>query len=763
MLCVAIITTLLLMIAPLADASINQTLSFQGRLLNKTGGIVADGYYNLQFKIYQGGAGTGAGNPDGTLVWTENHVNNGAESGVLVKNGYFSVNLGSNVALNGVDWNSSTLWLSMNVAGSDAACSTFGTSPCTGDGEMLPMKRLTATPFSLNSARLEGLSSSDFIKNQNTSAQVATSFWIDGTGKALGGLQSPSIDSASAGTLDIGTDNANAITIGSVGAATTFQGNVFGNQSLLLDGTFTTESNFRLGLAGTLSSSATGSQYGMQNQIGFTPTGTSLAHLYGSSTTATLDGAATVGDFYASYNQLSTASTYTGQITNGYGMRIDAPTLGGAGGSDGRKINNYFGISIAGTSNGDNTAGTINNYGLQVAGNIAAAGAGGTVNNYGLHLSLGTGVGAGTTQNYGLYVTGNGGTGATNWGIYNDSTAANYLKGNVSVGTTTNDSNYALNVQGTAALSTGIVTPSLDTLAAGTLNIGTSAATDVNIGTKTSGSSNVTVGSTSSASSGTTHVQAKDSVNISTNGATRATFGDNQVVIGDGASSGDPTLLTVDSAAGAPTVSGGSYLGSMYYDTTLGKVQCYEADGWGACSSAPDNFVTISPEYTNAVMNGTDLGTITSDLCSDALNINDGSSGQPTVCATNETYNFYRWTTAESTAQTRSVYVTYQLPASFKEFVANSTSLMGRTDSTDSTVSYQVYHDGQNGLVACGSAVSVSTGAASAWQKGTASGSADPSACQFQAGDSILFRINLTAKASTNAYVSNLNFAFSNK
>ena len=203
----------------------------------------------------------------------------------------------------------------------------------------------------------------------------------------------------------------------------------------------------------------------------------------------------------------------------------------------------------------------------------------------------------------------------------------------------------------------------------------------------------------------------------------------------------------------------------MYYDTTLGKVQCYEAEGWGACGAAPDTFVTISPEYTNAVMNGADIGTITSDLCSDALNINDGSSSQPTVCGTDETYNFYKWTTGETTNQTRSIFVTYQLPSTFKEFVAGSTSLMGRTDSADSSVTYQVYRDSSgSGLISCGgSPVSVSTGSQSSWQKATAASGADPSTCGFEAGDSILIRVNLTAKSNANAYVSNLGFTFSNQ
>ncbi|OYW85317.1 hypothetical protein B7Z17_02505, partial [Candidatus Saccharibacteria bacterium 32-49-10] len=155
--------------------------------------------------------------------------------------------------------------------------------------------------------------------------------------------------------------------------------------------------------------------------------------------------------------------------------------------------------------------------------------------------------------------------------------------------------------------------------------------------------------------------------------------GDGGVRIGDGADgAGDPTLLTLDQSDTTPAA---EILGSMYYDTTIGKVQCYEADGWGACSSSPDNFVTLSPEYTNAVTNGTGVGTMTSDICSDTLNINDGSSGQPTICGTNETYNFYNWTTDQESAETKDIYVTYQLPSNFTGFVDGSTSLVGRTDN----------------------------------------------------------------------------------
>lgn len=235
------------------------------------------------------------------------------------------------------------------------------------------------------------------------------------------------------------------------------------------------------------------------------------------------------------------------------------------------------------------------------------------------------------------------------------------------------------------------------------------------------------------------------------------------VQVGDGTDDSEVTLLSLDKASSAPAVSDDSLLGSMYYDTTLGKVQCYEADGWGACGAAPDTFITLSPEYSNAVMNGSSSGTMSSDICSDTLNINDGSSGQPTICDTNETYNFYKWTSGETTSQTKSIYVTYQLPTNFKNFVSNQTSLMGRVGSSDDAgVSYQIYrNNSSNGLTACGSAVSTTT--ENAWQKTVATSGADPASCSFAAGDSIVFRINLSAKDDAKAYVSNLNFVFSNQ
>ena len=235
------------------------------------------------------------------------------------------------------------------------------------------------------------------------------------------------------------------------------------------------------------------------------------------------------------------------------------------------------------------------------------------------------------------------------------------------------------------------------------------------------------------------------------------------VQVGGGVTGGPTTLFTLDKGASAPIANDNdALLGSMYYDTTLGKLQCYEADGWGACGSSPDTVVTISPEYTNAVLHGTGVGTMTSDICSDTLNINDATNG-PVICGTNETYNFYKWTSPQASPQTYSIYVTYQLPSTFKEFASGQTSLMGRTNNANAAVSYRIFRSDENGLTPCSAAVSVSTGVQTSWQTKVASGAADPSTCGFEPGDSVVFQIDMVASTTANAYVSNLNFVFSNR
>jgi hypothetical protein len=161
-----------------AVAGTNQQISFEGKLVNTDDTNIANGTYNVEYKVYQDGTNAGVGS---TLLWTEDYLVAGSTGmpstgGITLTNGTFSVHLGSICALtggscgaktnSGIDFNQQTLWLSIQVGGTTACTVTsvvtsFNTA-CAGDGEMTPFIRLTAVPQALNSNLLNGLASSAF-------------------------------------------------------------------------------------------------------------------------------------------------------------------------------------------------------------------------------------------------------------------------------------------------------------------------------------------------------------------------------------------------------------------------------------------------------------------------------------------------------------------------------------------------------------------------------------------------------------------------
>lgn len=752
---VALTTTLFFAHAAHAVAATNKTINFQGRLLTAAGAVVPDGFYNVQFKLYEGGTGAETGNPDGTLKWTESYVNNGNASGVEVKNGFFSVSLGSRNPFGAsVDWNQDTLWLSMNVAGSDATCATFGATSCIADGEMLPMRRITATPYAINAEQIGGKTVDQLIQN-TTSVQ---------TGANLA-LQSASDSDITAYLL--GRDNQTAANLvvrqgaAQTGKALDVQGSD-GNSYFNIDATGTLNQVGNANVGGNLG-------------IGTATPSRPLDVVANSSSTNSLPvriAQQGTGDAGIELSANGSGKYSVGIDTSDGSFKVASSIAGGA--------TSKLGNTAIGTT--DNT----DNYQHIQAQKLTATETGSIMNmsayfsavdsfcpgiQMGIYADNGSGTSPGALLGKSIQSAG-----TTGWNTLPLTSAVNITSGTIywlALATDCDDTAKQTDGVGTRAHMTGgTLSDTFVNERTGTGQLSLYATIDTSAGASDSFEGNATIfnlGPTGEAtfknstdSANAFQIQdstGSDMLSVSTDDSAGA----KNVKVGSDTDA-DTTLLTLDKSSSAPAVSDqNALLGSMYYDTTLDKMQCYEADGWGSCGASPDNFVTISPEYTNAVMNGNDIGTITSDLCSDTLNINDGSSSQPTICGTNETYNFYKWTSAESTDQTRSIYVTYQLPSTFKKFVSGSTSLMGRTDSADSSVSYQIYRDdNNNGLTSCGSVVSVSSGVQSTWQKAAASGSADPTNCSFEAGDSILFRINLRAKTDANAYVSNLAFTFSN-
>ena len=1056
------------------SAATNPTINFQGRLLNSQGAVVADGYYNIQFKIYQDGLGTAVGNPGGTLKWTENWTN-AAGKGVQVKNGYMSVELGSvNPFGEQVDWNQSTLWLSMNIGNTNATCAPI--AACGLDGEMVPMKRLSSSPYAMNAGALGGLTAAGFIQNTTTlqaaniavqsatnnsvaavisgaigqtsdilqvkSTQSATPLLrVESTGAVT--IQ-PASDSATSlvvktstganSVLSVDTQNSRVVIGNSTttGTGLTSYGAISSNDGYQINGTNTLTGNaltfvgasgatiqsaqnqslsIQGGNASTVNAnggnltlsggngdgtgarglvvmstptfstttadpscftggnpvhtSCTISQNSVNNSaailVGFTADGmtstlpdptiatagrvvyvTASATSYDftlsvntggqgnqiamrKNTTATMiwngsdwtaAGASSSTTMQAAYdNTLQSAGgaelvVSKTSATNGLTIRdssvnpvngtiLSLQTKSAAGlfqvNSNVAEYSTDSGAEVAGASSSvfpANTwaavnAATVSRY--TTAGNFIAtgqasasiqtpaaanSGAKNTLTealtpNMHYNVSFTTRLASGTFTDMNVYYSANGTANSVQCATNQASATSIWTKINctftapangitasnaiiVSQASATARTFYIDNISVTIAAdfnlaSDGSVTDSANFASNWSTVSGASVSRTVSAGNDASDSAQVATSATAgqgvrnrlsisplpntlyrvtvyaassnafndltirySRNGGTNFVTCADynTQTVSTvltsfakitcyittdssaatnpyiyftqnSGVARTFYIDTftlnlssattpNVQIGGGTNGGPTTLFTLDRGASAPVAANNdALLGSMYYDTSLGKLQCYEADGWGACGSSPDNIITISPEYTNAVLHGTGIGTMTSDICSSTLGINDGSSGQSTICGSGETYNFYKWTSPQASAQTYSIYVTYQLPGTFKEFNSGQTSLMGRTDDGSSggnaAVQYQVYRNSAGGLTPCGSAISVSSGSVASWQTKTATGAADPSTCGFTPGDSIVFKIDATANKNANTYIGNLNFSFSNR
>lgn len=245
-------------------------------------------------------------------------------------------------------------------------------------------------------------------------------------------------------------------------------------------------------------------------------------------------------------------------------------------------------------------------------------------------------------------------------------------------------------------------------------------------------------------------MKANSTVTLLWNGSGWTVSGGNEQVLSD--------------ATGDQTDEEPSYVGAMYYDPEAGDIQCYEAKGWGECVAAPDNIVNLEPEYAGGVINGEGIGIMSTDFCANG----DDLKANEELCAPGQARNFYRWTSAEEIPQTRSIYVTYRLPANFKGFASDDTvKLTARVDNVeDASVSYEMFRTDGLGIVRCsadGNPTDVIVGAggeANIWYTYGINGN-EATGCGFDssaAGQLIIFKINLTASKNASAYVSTLSF-----
>ncbi|HTK32997.1 MAG TPA: hypothetical protein VL335_00410, partial [Candidatus Paceibacterota bacterium] len=139
-----------MLFVPQAHAAINQQINYQGKLTNASNIAVADGSYTASFSLYTTATG-------GSPIWTE--LDNGSNK-IVVKNGLFSVMLGSTTPFTGVDFNQ-TLYLGVTIE---------------SDSEMTPRKVIGTVPSAIVAQTLQNITPGQFFRNdiQNSTSTSST-------------------------------------------------------------------------------------------------------------------------------------------------------------------------------------------------------------------------------------------------------------------------------------------------------------------------------------------------------------------------------------------------------------------------------------------------------------------------------------------------------------------------------------------------------------------------------------------------------------
>jgi filamentous hemagglutinin len=160
-----------------AAEGIYKPINYQGKVEDTTGVAMADGQYNMKFKIFAASSG-------GNALWTETW--DSSSTRVTMTGGLFSLALGTHVTMTGsVDFNSDSLFLQIEFdpGNDDVYEETFS-----------PRRRFASVPYAHNADMLDGLHASQFIRSdQDSTASGTITIKNSGVGLKVTGTASGNI------------------------------------------------------------------------------------------------------------------------------------------------------------------------------------------------------------------------------------------------------------------------------------------------------------------------------------------------------------------------------------------------------------------------------------------------------------------------------------------------------------------------------------------------------------------------------------------
>lgn len=134
-----------------AAQTVPYKINFRGSLNTSANSPVADGLYNMTFRLYDASTG-------GTLQWSEVRA---TTNRVQVSAGVFSVQLGDVVSLPPAVFTNQNLYFEVEMASpATATCSTAGCASYT-EGPMTPRSKLASAAYAMNADAVDGIDGSN--------------------------------------------------------------------------------------------------------------------------------------------------------------------------------------------------------------------------------------------------------------------------------------------------------------------------------------------------------------------------------------------------------------------------------------------------------------------------------------------------------------------------------------------------------------------------------------------------------------------------
>jgi hypothetical protein len=167
-----------------ATQGIPYIINFQGRLSDNNGNILANGSYNIKFRIFDAAT-------SGTNLWEADRVYGASDHRITVTNGLFSIQFGDtgagDTALSPTIFNTSALrYLEIELP--SVATNTCASNGCASftEGAFTPRHIIGASPYAFVADTLDGLDSTDIAQLTAANSLTGTNTFSKSGGAGIG-------------------------------------------------------------------------------------------------------------------------------------------------------------------------------------------------------------------------------------------------------------------------------------------------------------------------------------------------------------------------------------------------------------------------------------------------------------------------------------------------------------------------------------------------------------------------------------------------